>query len=116
MTRKLPRHPCQSTYCTNEAGYWHGRIVVLGQPSLLVAGMCQTCGKIVCSECAWEVEVAIADWRELSDATVAEVCRIRNVVPMRLHCRRCGTPLESEDAVEARLFIDPRFASGSRSG
>ena len=95
VTETLPLHHCQSTYCTNQAEYWHGRIVCINDASHLLIGWCNICNKYVCTQCALKVGLSKNDFIMLSDQEqVPIVEQSKIIIPTLLHCKRCGTVLQ----------------------
>ena len=94
MSHRLPLHHCQSTYCTNLAGYWAGRIVCIEEPGDSIVGWCNVCDKFVCSRCALKVKLPEREWNNLFRETEHSTHQVYDVIPVMLHCKRCGTVLQ----------------------
>jgi hypothetical protein len=104
MTAHLPLRHCDATYCTNRAGFWPGQIVLVGRPPVLVAGWCDLCEKLVCSDCALRVELGDADRSRVPG--LLEGRRSSVLTPWRLHCKRCGTLLKQDERKPLVLHED----------
>lgn len=107
MIDNLPVHQCQSKYCTNSAGYWHGEIVIIGLNQIPIIGWCELCKKYVCSHCALKLEHSFLEYEELVGEVFVEVTsRKHDKLLRRLYCMRCGNPLRRGNSRKVRVFCD----------